>query len=180
MYPICYRRVSSRYFQPEPAMYSRCFHWFPGPLTPSDKACITARHAGFLVWLRWDHRYPELEKVPLHPAQCVSESDIVVMGCQLSVNMWSVSRGTYNVACFFLSRSHPLVTSPNPPSSSMALKGHKKATEAFSQETNEATGVPSKRTTRSVTKNTAISPKEAGEHAWCQKWLVSAHSVHRL
>ena len=35
MYPICYWWVSGRYFQPEPAMYSRCFHWFPGPLTPS-------------------------------------------------------------------------------------------------------------------------------------------------
>ena len=35
MYPICYQRVSGRYFQPEPAMYSRCFHWFPGPLAPS-------------------------------------------------------------------------------------------------------------------------------------------------
>ena len=36
IYPICYQRVSGRYFQPEPAMYSRCFHWFPGPLTPSE------------------------------------------------------------------------------------------------------------------------------------------------
>ena len=36
MYPICYQRVSGRCFQPEPAMYSRCFHWFPGPLAPSD------------------------------------------------------------------------------------------------------------------------------------------------
>ena len=35
MYPICYWWVSGRYFQPEPAMYSRCFCWFPGPLTPS-------------------------------------------------------------------------------------------------------------------------------------------------
>ena len=35
MYPICYQRVSGRYFQPEPAMYSRCFCWFPGPLAPS-------------------------------------------------------------------------------------------------------------------------------------------------
>ena len=35
MYPICYRRVSGRYFQPEPAMYSRCFCWFPGSLAPS-------------------------------------------------------------------------------------------------------------------------------------------------
>ena len=35
MYPICYRWVSGRYFQPEPAIYSRCFHWFPGPLAPS-------------------------------------------------------------------------------------------------------------------------------------------------
>ena len=35
MYPICYRQVSGRYFQPEPAMYSRCFCWFPGPLAPS-------------------------------------------------------------------------------------------------------------------------------------------------
>ena len=35
MYPICYWWVSGRYFQPEPAMYSRCFHRFPGPLAPS-------------------------------------------------------------------------------------------------------------------------------------------------
>ena len=35
IYPICYQQVSGRYFQPEPAMYSRCFHWFPGPLAPS-------------------------------------------------------------------------------------------------------------------------------------------------
>ena len=35
MYPICYWPVSGRYFQPEPAMYSRCFYWFPGPLAPS-------------------------------------------------------------------------------------------------------------------------------------------------
>ena len=35
MYPICYQRISGRYFQPEPAMYARCFHWFPGPLSPS-------------------------------------------------------------------------------------------------------------------------------------------------
>ena len=37
MYPICYWQVSGRYFQPEPAMYSRCFCWFPGPLTPSER-----------------------------------------------------------------------------------------------------------------------------------------------
>ena len=37
MYPICYRRVSGRYFQPEPAMYSRCFCRFPGPLAPSER-----------------------------------------------------------------------------------------------------------------------------------------------
>ena len=36
MYPICYQWVSGRYFQPEPAMYSRCFCRFPGPLAPSD------------------------------------------------------------------------------------------------------------------------------------------------
>ena len=36
MYPICYRQVSGRYFQLEPAIYSRCFRWFPGPLTPSE------------------------------------------------------------------------------------------------------------------------------------------------
>ena len=35
MYPICHRRVSGRYFQPEPAMYSRYFCWFPGSLAPS-------------------------------------------------------------------------------------------------------------------------------------------------
>ena len=37
VYPICYQWVSGRYFQPEPAMYSRCFHWFPGPLAPSER-----------------------------------------------------------------------------------------------------------------------------------------------
>ena len=36
MYPICYWWVSGGYIQPEPAMYSRCFHWFPGPLAPSE------------------------------------------------------------------------------------------------------------------------------------------------
>ena len=35
MYPICYWWVSGGYIQPEPAMYSRCFCWFPGPLAPS-------------------------------------------------------------------------------------------------------------------------------------------------
>ena len=35
MYPICYRWVSGGYIQPEPAMYSRCFRWFLGPLAPS-------------------------------------------------------------------------------------------------------------------------------------------------
>ena len=35
MYPICYWWVSGGYIQPEPAIYSRCFHWFPGPLAPS-------------------------------------------------------------------------------------------------------------------------------------------------
>ena len=37
IYPICYWWVSGGYLQPEPTMYSRFFHWFPGPLTPSDK-----------------------------------------------------------------------------------------------------------------------------------------------
>ena len=37
MYPICYWWVSGRYLQPEPTMYSRCFHWFLGPLAPSGK-----------------------------------------------------------------------------------------------------------------------------------------------
>ena len=40
MYPICYRWVSGMYFQPEPAMYSRCFCQFPGPLTPSEHPII--------------------------------------------------------------------------------------------------------------------------------------------
>ena len=46
MYPICYQRVSGRYFQPEPAMYSRCFCWFPGPLTPSG--CLVETIVGSL------------------------------------------------------------------------------------------------------------------------------------
>ena len=43
MYPICYQWVSGRYFQPEPAMYSRCFHRFPGPLAPSVKRRISSK-----------------------------------------------------------------------------------------------------------------------------------------
>ena len=43
MYPICYLWVSGRYLQPEPVMYSRCFHWFPGPLAPSDPVCPLGR-----------------------------------------------------------------------------------------------------------------------------------------
>ena len=34
MYPICYRRVSGVYIQPEPAMYSRCFVGFQAPSPP--------------------------------------------------------------------------------------------------------------------------------------------------
>ena len=49
MYPICYRWVSGRYFQPEPAMYSRCFHWFPGPLAPSVKECGSVSAAKLLL-----------------------------------------------------------------------------------------------------------------------------------
>ena len=45
MYPICYWQVSGRYFQPEPAMYSRCFRWFPGPLTPSGR-CFNCQETG--------------------------------------------------------------------------------------------------------------------------------------
>ena len=37
MYPICYWWVSGGYIQPEPAMYSRCFRWFLGPLAPSER-----------------------------------------------------------------------------------------------------------------------------------------------
>ena len=43
MYPICYWQVSGRYFQPEPAMYSRCFYWFPGPLAPSVKRQVSSK-----------------------------------------------------------------------------------------------------------------------------------------
>ena len=54
MYPICYQWVSGRYFQPEPAMYSRCFHWFPGPLAPSAIHCI---QCSVLIEM---HRYTKL------------------------------------------------------------------------------------------------------------------------
>ena len=49
MYLICYQQVSGRYFQPEPAMYSRCFHWFPGPLAPSEYFGKTGE------WFAGDH-----------------------------------------------------------------------------------------------------------------------------
>ena len=51
MYPICYRWVSGGYFQPEPAMYSRCFHWFPGPLVPSAKRSQHLYNR-FTIWHR--------------------------------------------------------------------------------------------------------------------------------
>ena len=52
MYPICYRWVSGGYIQPEPAMYSRCFRWFPGPLAPSVIALMErdAEEAGLGGW----------------------------------------------------------------------------------------------------------------------------------
>ena len=88
MYPIYYWQVSGRYFQPEPAMYSRCFCWFPGPLAPSvcnlgssgkvgDPAGMHTR----LMVLRWrqaqrsEGRFTELSTVRqaringLHPYQ---------------------------------------------------------------------------------------------------------------
>ena len=49
MYPICYHRVSGRYFQPEPAMYSRCFRWFPGPLAPSVRDASLPTRTGKVV-----------------------------------------------------------------------------------------------------------------------------------
>ena len=57
MYPICYWQVSGRYFQPEPAMYSRCFRWFPGPLAPSVER--EAMEAGLGGWFNGN-----LEDVP--------------------------------------------------------------------------------------------------------------------
>ena len=63
MYPIYYQRVSGRYFQPEPAMYSRCFCWFPSPLAPSASnfMVITYRthlkctHNMYSIWDWWEH-----------------------------------------------------------------------------------------------------------------------------
>ena len=55
MYPICYPQVSGGYIQPEPAMYSRCFCWFPGPLTPSvGDDTVLFRH----LLLHLDHLCP--------------------------------------------------------------------------------------------------------------------------
>ena len=45
IYPICYWQVSGGHIQPEPAMYSRCFRWFPGPLTPSVNLILGDSHA---------------------------------------------------------------------------------------------------------------------------------------
>ena len=50
MYPICYWRVSGGYIQPEPAMYSRCFHWFPGPLAPSVEKSVCRCRDRLLHW----------------------------------------------------------------------------------------------------------------------------------
>ena len=54
MYPICYWQVSGRYFQPEPAMYSRCFHWFPGPLAPSVRAMVDMTMCHFPLFSKDD------------------------------------------------------------------------------------------------------------------------------
>ena len=54
MYPICYWQVSGRYFQPEPAMYSRCFCWFPGPLAPSGTSCrFTKANCSLDAWAEY-------------------------------------------------------------------------------------------------------------------------------
>ena len=53
MYPICYWWVSGGYIQPEPAMYSRCFCWFPGPLAPSVNAsALLLRIQSFVAKVR--------------------------------------------------------------------------------------------------------------------------------
>ena len=51
IYPICYWWVSGGYLQPEPTMYSRCFHWFPGPLTPSDNQSWHQYTANSSLWI---------------------------------------------------------------------------------------------------------------------------------
>ena len=61
MYPICYRQVSGGYIQPEPAMYSRCFRWFPGPLAPS----VFSYRTGVLIETKqtFDETYSEVNQL---------------------------------------------------------------------------------------------------------------------
>lgn len=59
----------------------------------------------------------------------------------------------------------------------MVLKACKKATKTLlHSETDEATKTPPKRTIRSITKNTAILPQEAGGCAWRQEGPVCTTS----
>ena len=62
MYPICYQWVSGRYFQPEPAIYSRCFCWFPGPLTPS----VSLLRMGVLDWKAPNNRLHQATQAIRH------------------------------------------------------------------------------------------------------------------
>jgi len=48
MYPKCDWWIHWEKNDPEPTIYPRCSHWFPGHLAPSVTSCVTV-----LVLLRW-------------------------------------------------------------------------------------------------------------------------------
>ena len=86
MYPICYQRVSGRYFQPEPAIYSRCFCWFPGPLTPSVTDAVNfvtvSSSPAIVLWQDW--------RVFCWRPDKASRSTIQFFRRQMSSKRWSI------------------------------------------------------------------------------------------
>ena len=123
-----------------------------------NSVCLTARHARFLVWLRWESRYLGWVNVRLHPVQCIV--DMVVI--RLSVKCKWVTRQQRNIQsstfCYF-----PFSQLPSPTRLSAAMPPSAR-NKASPREENGATKTPNKRGTRSTTKKVTVSPENTGKY----------------
>ena len=114
MYPICYQRVSGGYLQPEPAMYSRCFYWFPGPLAPSDKRWRKIE-TGVLLWKHLTDVVDHVDMGCLEVGDWVlggfwtGRIDIISISCRVDShgmgNQWGGQWGSYWDQMSFVHRS---------------------------------------------------------------------------
>ena len=110
MYPICYQWVSGRYFQPEPAMYSRCFCWFPGPLAPSDnkealfifvRSTSRSHSAPRIIWAHKRSSKYRFGKTSFHQRWCAAVASSPALRTP-----WKVSWVIYNFSSAFPSKGN--------------------------------------------------------------------------